>query len=47
MGLMIYQNCEAIWKWGERHQTRLVASLGRLMTAIVSRVVCVGGGKKE
>jgi hypothetical protein len=47
MGLMIYQSCEAIWKWGERQQRRLVASLGRLMTAIVSRVVCVGGEKKK
>jgi hypothetical protein len=47
MGAMLYRGCVAVREWGERRKFYPVVFLGKLATAIVSRVVRVGGEKNR
>ena len=47
MGAMVYTGCVALREWGERENINLVVSLGKLATAIVSRILRVGGGRNR
>jgi hypothetical protein len=47
MGAMVYRGCVAFRERGERWKLDPVVHLGKLATAIVSRIVRVGGGKNR